>query len=67
MVSFAKLCQYEQILEEDVYQGIKEKTRRCSLPVFKSIQGDMQQMIHSELAEYVKRIVEEDFSEKTGI
>lgn len=56
----AKLAQYELMLEQEAYRGIREKTVKCRLPLFKNLPGRMENLSRGELAEHVEKILAED-------
>lgn len=59
-IAEAKLRQYEALLQSMNYETIAAKTRKWNPPVFHRLSSDMEQLTHGELAECVKRIIEED-------
>ena len=56
----AKMTQYEALLQSTQYEDIFMKTRRCRLPVFRELPGNILMMTHGELAACVKGILEEE-------
>lgn len=56
----AKMTQYEALLRSTQYEDIFMKTRRCRLPVFRELPGNILMMTHGELAGCVKGILEEE-------
>jgi len=60
-VAVSKMEQYEQLLGEMHYDGILAHTRKITPPVFKKIPVEPEELLHSELAEYIREITEADF------
>jgi hypothetical protein len=58
-MSRSKLDQYEQVLSLYEYEDVLQKTRKCSLPVFRRLPDQMEQLTKGELADYVREIMEE--------
>ena len=56
----AKMTQYETLLRSTQYEDIFLKTRRCRLPVFRELSGNIFMMTHGELAACVKGILQEE-------
>lgn len=61
-IALSKLEHYENVLKELSYEDVLEKTKKCSFPVFRQLPMHAEDLIYSELAEYVRKIVREDFS-----
>lgn len=61
-VSAAKLWEYEQMLEVSQCQQILGKTRKKRLPKIRHMEISFDQLLYSELADYVRVLVQEDFS-----
>ena len=61
-VAMAKIQQYETILSEMHCEGILNHTKKLTPPIFKKIPIEPEELLHSELADYVRRITEEDFN-----
>lgn len=59
----AKLEQYEQILKFNGLEEIAEKTVKCRFPMLQEAPVDLEQMMHGELAAYVRSIIKEDIYE----
>lgn len=59
-VAYAKMCQYEELLAKKEYETILERTKKLNLPYCRHLPGQAEQLIYSELAEYVKQIIRED-------
>lgn len=59
----AKIAQYEEMLSLANYEDILKKTKRCNLPIFRNIPYTIEKLPFSELAVFVKHIIEEDFNE----
>lgn len=62
-VANAKLREYEQMLWMLEHESVLQKIRKKQLPRVRHTDIDFSQLIYSELAEYVRRLVEEDFGE----
>ena len=56
----AKMTQYEALLKSTQYEDIFMKTRRCRLPVFRELPGNILMLTHGELAACVKGILKEE-------
>ena len=61
-----KVAQYEQVLALYEYEDILQKTSMYKLPRFRKLPESVEQMTRGELADYVRRIMEEMLSEGTG-
>lgn len=59
-IAMAKLDQYEQILSYTNHEAILEKTRKCQIPVFKQLPRQLEKLPYSDLAKYVKKLIQED-------
>ncbi len=55
----AKLSQFEMILGETGYQGLKDKMIRIRIPTVNGMPEDPVMLPYTELAEYVKRMIDE--------
>ena len=55
-----KIDQYEQILSLYEYEDVKEKTRKCSLPLFRHLPDQIEQYTRGDLARYVRALIEEE-------
>lgn len=62
-VANAKLREYEQMLWMLEHEAVLQKIRKKQLPKIRHTDFDFSQLIYSELAEYVRKLVEEDFGE----
>lgn len=56
----AKQAQYEELLCCLKYDDILQKTRKCRLPLFRSLPQELENMTRGELAEMVDRLIRED-------
>lgn len=54
-----KILQYEQVLSLYKYEDVLRKTRKCMIPTFHRLPEDIEQLTRSDLAEYVRRMIEE--------
>lgn len=59
-MAMAKLDQYEQILSYTSHETILDKTKKCHIPVFKELPKQIEKLPYSDLAVYVKALIEED-------
>ena len=59
-VARCKIDQYEQILSLYEYDDVKEKTRKCHLPLFRRLPDQIEQFTRGDLAEYVRELIEEE-------
>lgn len=57
-----KMFHYEQVLNEYNYENILDKTRKFTIPSIRNLPGEIDRLIYSELAEYVKRETARDFN-----
>ena len=60
-VGNAKISEYEQMLGMMKCQDVVRKTRKKHLPKIHRADVDFEQLIYSDLADYVKQLVKEDF------
>lgn len=58
--SAEKLAQYEAVLKQAGYEDVLKRTRRCQLPLFARLPGDLRHLSGSELAQYAERMLAED-------
>lgn len=65
-VAMAKIEQYELLLSSLHYSEILDKTRKVSPPVFRKLPIHPEELIHSELAEYTRKVTEDDFHWNNG-
>lgn len=63
-IAMAKIDQYEKTLAMIDLTEILDKTRKCNIPQFSNIPKRMEELPYSELAEYVKKLIKEDFDEE---
>ena len=59
--SIAKIEQYENVLKKSNYEDIWKKTKCYTIPEINNLPYSLSQLIYSELAEYVKDCIREDF------
>lgn len=59
-ISMAKLHQYESLLSFTNHSQITEKTKKLHLPIYKQLPKELEDLPHSELAEFVKKLIKED-------
>lgn len=62
-VARCKIDQYEQILSLYEYGDVKEKTRKCRLPLFRQLPDQIEQYTRGDLARYVRELIEEEADE----
>ncbi len=55
----AKMEQYERLLKEWEYEDVMDKTRKWELPVFKQLPAGIEQLPYSDLAIYIRKMMEE--------
>ena len=56
----AKLAQYENLLRESEYKDILEKTENIRIPKLREIPHNYELLPHTELADYVRRLIRYD-------
>ena len=61
--AMAKIAQYEEVLKLTEYEDILKKSKKWKLPRFSNIPIEIEQLPYSELAEYVKQMIREEFGE----
>lgn len=59
--ALSKLYQYEKLLERADYADVLEKTSRYKLPLIRNVPFDISQLTYGELADYVRKLVKEEF------
>lgn len=59
-VAKCKIEQYEQILSLYEYEDVREKTRKHILPLFRRLPEQMEQYTRGDLADYVRKLIEEE-------
>ncbi len=59
----AKIEQYKEVLKKSNYSDIWDKTKHYTIPYFKDLPGGLLQLTYTELADYVKKKIEEDLHE----
>ena len=59
--SIAKIEQYENVLKKSNYEDVWKKTKCYTIPEINNLPYSLSQLIYSELAEYVKDCIREDF------
>ncbi len=60
-MALAKLSHYEDVLKELAYEDVLEKTKKCSFPIYRQLPMSVEELMYSELADYTRRILKEDF------
>ncbi len=61
--ALAKIEQYREVLQKSSYEDIWKKTRQYTFPEIKDLPSGLLQLTYTELAEYAKERIEEDFNE----
>lgn len=59
--AMAKIDQYEEVLKKSNYEDIWKKTKHFAIPTIKNLPPGLLQLTYTELAEYVRARIEEDF------
>ena len=59
--AMAKITQYEEVLKKCNYEDIWQKTKHCTIPTIRNLPPGLLQLTYTELAEYVRTRIEEDF------
>lgn len=62
-VSVAKLCQFREILEDGKFHNIREKIQYLKVPSLTKKEVAFEEMLHGELMEYVKEVLEDELYE----
>ena len=60
-IALAKIEQYEKMLNMTEYADVLNKTRKFRFPIFRNLPIGIEQLPLSEMAEYVNKIIREDF------
>ena len=60
-LAMAKVEQYEKILVELHYKDVLDRTRKVTPPIFRKLPIKPEELLHSELADYTRKITEDDF------
>lgn len=55
-----KILQYEQLLNMYQYQDVVDKTKKCSLPVFRALPEGIEQYTRGDLASYIRTEILEE-------
>ena len=59
-VATAKIAQYESILRESGYQDVLSKTETIKVPILREIPNNYELLPHTELADFVKKLIRYD-------
>ena len=59
--SMAKIEQYAEVLKKSNYEDVWKKTKCYTIPEIKNLPVGLSQLTYTELAEYVKECIREDF------
>lgn len=62
-IATAKIIQYENLLRETAHAEVIDRTQNIHLPKFRDIPSRFEMLPYSELAEYVKKLLECDSGE----
>ena len=57
-----RMAQYEELLRKLDYEDVLQNTIKCDLPVFQKSLSVPEELPHSEMAAYVRRIVREKYA-----
>lgn len=60
----AKVKQYEELLKKSNYEDIWMKTKYCKIPKIQNLPAGLLQLTYTELAEFVRMQMKEDFDEE---
>lgn len=60
-MALAKITHYENVLKELAYEDVLAKTKKCSFPIYRQLPAEPENLLYSELADYARRILREDF------
>ncbi|HPF28756.1 MAG TPA: hypothetical protein PLZ77_01480 [Lachnospiraceae bacterium] len=58
----AKMEQYEELLNRLEYKDVRERTTQCEIPVFKKLPSSLADLPYSELAGYVRKIIQKEMA-----
>ena len=61
-LAMAKVEQYEKLLKSMHYGDILDRTKKLFPPIFRKLPIHPEELLHSELAEYTRKITEDDFA-----
>ena len=65
-VSYAKMEQYEALLNIMGYEDVLEKTRKLSFSYFKGLERGLDRLAYSELGTYVRKLISEERGNTNG-
>ena len=60
-LAMAKIASYEEMLKMSGKESVLEKTIKCRLPVFKEIPQEVNALSYSQLADYMRNKLGEEF------
>lgn len=60
-MALAKITHYENVLKELDYEDVIAKTKKCTFPIYRQLPAEPEDLLYSELADYARRILREDF------
>lgn len=63
-VALAKIEQYKEVLVKSSYEDIWKKTRQHTIPEIMNLPADILQLTFTELAEFVRERIKEDFHDR---
>lgn len=61
-IASAKVAQYENLLRLNSFEDVLEKTENIEIPKFREIPTDFTMLPYSELADYIKRMIDYDYN-----
>lgn len=59
-ISYAKMEQYEALLNIMEYDDVLEKTRKLSFSYFKGLEKGLDRLVYSELGQYIRKLLAQD-------
>ena len=59
-LALARVEQYEELLKSLDYEDVLNRTSRCELPRFKKLPSSLEELPYSDLAMYVRKLMEEN-------
>lgn len=59
-VACHKMKEYEELLNRKEYQDVISKTKKLEYPIFRTLPSDLENMAYGELAQYVRKIIQEE-------
>ena len=59
-LALSRMEQYEELLKSLDYEDLLERSKRCELPRFRKIPSSLEELPYSDLAMYVRKLLEEE-------